>query len=172
MHLLTGRHDENTAEAINTQTMLFTQAIILAVKCAWAARAFIVERCPMIWGVDTGCIIDRITDLFLYSKRDIMVTIHKQTNTRADRLFNTFTFSLPFYVSVSILLESIQMAKRSSRAARDQEEDDQSHARRRRRDNADDEVAASSTRNDSDQRQATRRSSRHRGAEVNADRRG
>ena len=126
----------------------------------------------MIWGVDTGCIIDRITDLFLYSKRDIMVTIHKQTNTRADRLFNTFTFSLPFYVSVSILLESIQMAKRSSRAARDQEEDDQSHARRRRRDNADDEVAASSTRNDSDQRQATRRSSRHRGAEVNADRRG
>ena len=119
--------------------MFFTQAIILAVKCAWAARAFIVERCPMIWGVDTSCIIDRITDLFLYSKRDITVTIHKQTNTRANRLFNTF--SLPFYVSVSILLKSIQMAKRSSRAARDQEEDDQSHARRRRRDNADDEVA-------------------------------
>ena len=176
MHLLTRWHDEDTAKAINTQTMFFTQAIILAVKCAWAARAFIVERCPAIWGVDTSCIIDRITDLFLCSKRDVMVTTHRQINTRAKMLSNTFLLSFQSHVLVPILLKFLQMAKRPSREARDQEGEDQNRARGRRRGNADDEITTSSTRegnrDDSDQRQATRRSSRHRGAEGNTDRRG
>ena len=154
--------------------MFLTQAIILAVKCAWAARALIVERCPAIWGVDTSYIIDRITDLFLCSKRDVMVTTHRQTNTRAKRLSNTFFLSFQSHVLVPLPIKFIQMAKRPSREARDQEGEDQDRARGRRRGNADDVTPSTreGNRDNSDQRQVTRRSSRHHGADGNTDRRG
>ena len=154
--------------------MFHAQAIIFAVKCAWAARAIIVEKCPVIWGVDTCYIIDRITDLFLYSKGHGTVTTNEQCKPRIRMLYNQLSLLFLSHVPLSLLLYPKQMAKRPSREARDREGEEQDRSRRRRGGNEDEEATSSNReerRDDSTQRQATRRSSRRRGGDGDAENR-
>ena len=64
-----------------------TLVVDCAVKCARFARAVVTNRYPTICGIDTGSIIDHLTEylLYRYSNRNNMVTqMHNQYNVNIE----------------------------------------------------------------------------------------